>query len=119
MVLVNGLQNSTEIKSSPTTDSQPGSQLWQSPEHWEINIILFQSTHFSSVQLSATKFHFHSLLSQMHDDEKVPPSPDRLSIPVLNVLKCCQSAHISSARQANRINPGLTHQAWVQGNGLG
>lgn len=75
-------------------------------------------THFS-VRLSATNFHFHSLLSQKHDDEIVPLSPDRLCIPVLNVLKCCQSAHIFSARQANRINPGLTHQAQVQGNGLG
>lgn len=81
--------------------------------------ILLQSTHLSSVQLSATKLHIYLLLSQKHDDEKVPPSPDRLSIPVLNVLKCCQSVHISSARQANRINPGLTLQARVQGNGLG
>lgn len=91
-----------------------------SQHQWSV----LQSTHLSSVQLSATKFHFHSLLSQKHDDERrerrewLTPSPGILSIPVLNVLKCCQSAHISCARQANRINPGLTLQARVQGNGL-
>lgn len=56
---------------------------------------------------------------QNHDNEEVSPSLDGLIIPVLNVLKYCQSAHFSSARQANRINPGLTHQVRVQGNGLG
>lgn len=82
--------------------------------------ILLQSTHRSSVQLSATKFHFHSLLSQKRDDEKERLAPQTdFSIPVLNVLKCCQSAHISAARQANRINPGLTLQVRVKGKGLG
>lgn len=69
-------------------------------------------------------FPIHSSLKRPNNEKQkkkrgqLIPCQCRLSFSVLSLLKCCQSAHISRARRANRINPGLTPQARVQGNGL-
>lgn len=107
----------TDLDNLPASVSTPppGRQLQRSQ---------LQSPNPSSFHLSAAKFHLHSLPPQKRGElahslaGSPAASPGALSIPVLNSLNCCQSAHISGARQANRINPGLTLQACVQGNGL-
>lgn len=93
--------------------SQPRSELWKAPSYSASLPIFHQCT----CRLQTSIFIHYCLKSTFM--REVPPSPDGLSIRLLNVVKCCQSAHFSTARQANRINPGLTRQAWVQSNGLG
>lgn len=83
------------------------------------------STHLSAIQLPASQFNFISFLLRRPNNENKEKKREQLissqckfGFSVSSVLKCCQSAHVSRARRANRINPGLTPQACEQGNGL-